>query len=420
MRPIKEPLSMYPEIAKEFDCNKNTPLTPETIGHGYDKNVWWICPRGHSYQARPDHRTGRKKSGCSYCANKKPIKGETDLLSRYPDIAIEWDYKKNDKAPEEYLPQSNKVVFWKCRYCGYSFPKKISARIASKAGCPNCNKEKGTSFPEQSIFYYLSKVFLAESRAKVYGKEVDVFIPSLNVGIEYNGKYYHTQKLNRDARKYDYLRSKGLRIIIVFEGDKKRIDGDTIELESYPDGHPLSGNLEWAIKELFNMLHTDCPTIDLSRDQIKIKEQYIVSKKLRNFATVHPRLSRDWDYELNGELKPEAFLPNSNHMVWWKCAKCGFSYSQSLNNRANGEGCPVCAGKRVEKGFNDLATTRPDLAEEWSVENEICPDEVLKGSHIKVKWKCRICGNQWEARVYSRNSGKGCPACAGRKLVKTQ
>ena len=79
----------YPEIAAQWDHERNAPLKPDQVGFGSTKKVYWICPRGHSYQSRIDHRTVMR-SGCPYCSNKKPIVGENDLLTLYPEIASEW------------------------------------------------------------------------------------------------------------------------------------------------------------------------------------------------------------------------------------------------------------------------------------------------------------------------------------------
>ena len=78
----------FPEIAREWDVERNNPLLPGDVGHGSTRKVFWICPRGHSYEARIDHRT-IMKSGCPYCAKKKPLVGFNDLATIYPDIASE-------------------------------------------------------------------------------------------------------------------------------------------------------------------------------------------------------------------------------------------------------------------------------------------------------------------------------------------
>ena len=41
----------FPELAMEWDYEKNGVLTPENVSYGSNKKVWWICPKcGQSYQ----------------------------------------------------------------------------------------------------------------------------------------------------------------------------------------------------------------------------------------------------------------------------------------------------------------------------------------------------------------------------------
>lgn len=69
----------------------------------------------------------------------------TTLLDLFPIICEEWDYKKNDKHPSEYTPNSNKNVWWKCKFnpCGCHFWKtQINNRTRNRSQCPYCNKNK--------------------------------------------------------------------------------------------------------------------------------------------------------------------------------------------------------------------------------------------------------------------------------------
>ncbi len=63
----------YPEIAAEWDYEKNEDLTPNSVSYGSNKKVWWLCSKGHSYQAWITDRTGKKKTGCPYCAGKRKL-----------------------------------------------------------------------------------------------------------------------------------------------------------------------------------------------------------------------------------------------------------------------------------------------------------------------------------------------------------
>jgi hypothetical protein len=60
------------------------------------------------------------------------------------------------------------------------------------------------------------------------------------------------------------------------------------------------------------------------------------------------------------------------------------------------------------KGFNDLATTHPQLALQafgWD------PTIVVASGNKRVKWKCAE-GHIWSQRITERKSGTGCPSCA--------
>ena len=79
-------------------------------------------------------------------------------------------------------------------------------------------------------------------------------------------------------------------------------------------------------------------------------------------------------------------------------------------------GCPYCAGKKVLAGFNDLATTEPEIAAQWhpALNGALTPRMVTAGSHKKVWWLCAE-GHVWKAAIYSRTGKqrRGCPVCSG-------
>ncbi|MBP3296934.1 MAG: zinc-ribbon domain-containing protein, partial [Lachnospiraceae bacterium] len=61
--------TLFPAIANEWDYIKNAKLTPRSISGGSNKKVWWICPKGHSYESQINSRT-KQGTGCPYCAKK--------------------------------------------------------------------------------------------------------------------------------------------------------------------------------------------------------------------------------------------------------------------------------------------------------------------------------------------------------------
>ena len=60
--------SLRPSIAAEWASDKNE-QTPETIGAGSGKKVWWRCAKGHEWQSTVVQRTGQE-SICPQCSGR--------------------------------------------------------------------------------------------------------------------------------------------------------------------------------------------------------------------------------------------------------------------------------------------------------------------------------------------------------------
>ena len=134
-----------------------------------------------------------------------------------------------------------------------------------------------------------------------------------------------------------------------------------------------------------------------------------------SLSKVHPELISEWS-DKNYPLTPDNITFGSNKIVWWK-GSCGHEWQASVKSRSSGENCPICSGKRVATGINDLATLKPELVKEWSDKNTLKPTEVTVGSHKKIIWKCKL-GHEWKATVKSRTlNGTGCPYCSHNSIL---
>lgn len=130
-------LAVYnPSLAKEWHQDNNGALTPSDVTPKSNRKVWWRCARGHIYEASVKNRSNGR--GCPYCANKRPSH-EYNLSVLFPRLAMEWEQEKNgDKKPEDFLPQSNKKVWWHCEV-GHTWQARIQDRVKG-TGCPSCNQ----------------------------------------------------------------------------------------------------------------------------------------------------------------------------------------------------------------------------------------------------------------------------------------
>lgn len=77
--------------------------------------------------------------------------------------------------------------------------------------------------------------------------------------------------------------------------------------------------------------------------------------------------------------------------------------------------CPVCIGKTLARGINDLQTMNPELSSEWNYDlnKDSKPNDIKAVSTQKVWWICSKCGYEWkESPNNRRRNGRGrCPAC---------
>lgn len=279
----------YPELFSEWDWDINNMhgINPYELTSGSNKVVAWKCKNGHSFSYSIYKRTiGRN---CPYCAGRKLLKGQNDLLTRFPLIAAEWDYKKNDiVSPSDVTFNSRKVVSWKCQSCGHEWHSSVHSRTQDGSGCPKCATKK--------------------------------------------------------------------------RGINRRLNS--------AKNNPLISNTT---------------------------------------------LMAEWDFEENEKhaLYPEHFSQSSGIKVFWKCNN-GHKWSAVVRDRVAGRGCPYCANKKVLAGYNDLATTHPELAKEWhpTLNGKLTPRDITAGSGKKIFWLCQS-GHTFKATPLHRSGSNptGCPIC---------
>lgn len=131
-----------------------------------------------------------------------------------------------------------------------------------------------------------------------------------------------------------------------------------------------------------------------------------------DLQTKYPDVAKEWDYNLN-ENKPSDYTYGSGYKAWWKCDKCGESYQSPINIHIRGHKCPYCSGQKVLSGKNYFATLFPDIATEYSKDNELLANKILAQTHKKVKWICSNCNQEYLASPHHRTSNDktGCPYC---------
>ncbi len=424
--------TINPKLAEEWNYERNGNLKPTEVTAGSKKNVWWRCRNDHEWQAVIKIRN-YYSTKCPYCPNPRPvvvIKGVNDFASHYPELAKEWHPTKN--APltaEDVAYASGKKAWWLCKN-GHEYQMIIGNKAKGRS-CPICSRRRRTSFPEQAFFYYVKKAFpdAINSYKDIFerGMELDIFIPSLNMGIEYDGRLFHRKIDNvvRDARKYQICKEKGIQLVRIMDiNDKSLVTRyDRVIWLSDPSDKVLHN----AISELlFHLNKLSDVDVNLDRDRFEILEY--LGKLDKSLASEFPEIAAEFSKTRNGNLTASVFHPGSNERVWWECSKCGHEWKAAISDRTGEDknGCPICAKliggvKRhnaVLKEKGSFADNHPELLNKWNYDkNTVLPTEVVSGSGRKIWWICEK-GHEWVSSLdHVSRKGCNCPYCLNMKIL---
>ena len=129
-------LAKSPEIAAQWHPTKNEGLLPDEVTQSSNKKVWWICEKGHEWQAIIASRTAG--ATCPFCSGRYVSSGITDLETLNPELAAQWHPTKNGLLrPSDVSIKSNKKAWWFCPECNHEWQARISSR-SEGSGCPKC------------------------------------------------------------------------------------------------------------------------------------------------------------------------------------------------------------------------------------------------------------------------------------------
>lgn len=142
-----------------------------------------------------------------------------------------------------------------------------------------------------------------------------------------------------------------------------------------------------------------------------------VVEGINDIASLFTDIAAEWS-EKNNPLKPTMVSVGSHKKVIWRCSK-GHEWRATVKSRTiNNTGCPYCSHNIILPGYNDLKTSFPEVAAEWSERNlPLRSDMVTAYANKKVWWRCEK-GHEWSTLISTRSYGSKCPYCSGIKLLK--
>lgn len=349
-------LSSLPDLFDQLHPILNKNITLTQLTTGSKHKVWWQCDKGHEWEAVVSDRAGKTKTGCPYCSGKKVFSGFNDLATTHPELALEWHPEKNIINVTEVSRGHRGNVWWYKKECGHEWESNVLNRVSGN-GCYQCLGRKKSS----------PQGFLKED-ATLFAE----LHPNKNIHVD------------------ETLLKKFSSVSVWWLGQC---------------GH------EWKSSPAVRSSSKGCPYC--SSNQVLVGFNDLVTK--------FPYIAAEWHPTKNSNLMLEKIAPGSKKKVWWLGSKCGHEWKSSISGRTGRDktNCPYCSNRATLSGFNDLATTHPELLEEWDYNKNITtlPTDVVAGSGIKVWWQCNK-GHEWESKITNRALVKsGCPGCAARTYV---
>ena len=381
----------HPELAKQWHPTKNGDLTPEDVTAGSEKKVWWFLPyddpvTGKHFEFEWKASVNRRGKGCPYFRGRAVWKGFNDLLTIRPDLAREWHPTKNgDLTPEDVTAGTNKEVWW---YLPYDDPNtRRHFDFEWKAKVNSRSRKNGVGCP-----------YTAGKSAWPGFNDLATTHPEL-------------------AKEWHPVKNGDLTPEKVTAGCSKKV------WWCLPYDDPNTGrhfDFEWKASVSNRARHKNkCP--------------YLTGRTawpgFNDLATTHPELAKEWHPVKNSGLTPEKVTAGCNKKVWWYLPyddpntgrHFDFEWKASVSSRAiNGINNPYLSGQAVWPGFNDLATTHPELAREWhpTKNGSLTPEKVSDGCNTKVWWFLSYNDQntgehfdyEWKASIVNRTvHGTGCP-----------
>ncbi|MBQ4259293.1 MAG: zinc-ribbon domain-containing protein [Agathobacter sp.] len=447
--------TLFPEIAKEWDIEKNDGILPRAVSAYTYNSYWWICPKGHSYKKKVVQRTKfHKPIDCPKCIKahstsfpeqaiyyyvkkcfpeainryKEPFeKGmELDIYIPTFKFGIEYDGLAFHNDKDQHQRELKK--YSECKKLGI---KLIRIKESQNTWNDTADKifyvSKKMKDDEFSSFlrHFFSNVFWFKSRTFTNGDTIESllnhrygFPTDFNVSrdrteiLEYLVDIEHSfgSQYPELATMWDEKGNGELTPFMFTSGSNYQASwkcpkcGDTWK-------SPISSIVSRKV--------SSCRVCSMRKNGNTITK--VKASKYGSLAERSELLLKQWDFEANESLSPYEIPLNYSFKVAWKCNKCGYKWSSSPNTRVRRDkiaDCPHCSGRVAMQGVDDLETLYPDIAKTWDYEKnrDTLPSQIKPYSNKKYYWICDTCGNSYATYPGNKIKGSGCPDCARIKI----
>lgn len=416
MAGINDLATTMPQLAAQL----LDPADAQRVHRGSHKKAWWRCAENpaHQWQASIVART-KLKSGCPYCSGRSSLIGTDDLATTNPAIAAQLI----DPAQAVGIGAgSAKKLAWQCTLNPahtWKAAVRNRTRMINPTGCPQCAHRGDRAETRHKT--------LAEANTVVLRDAVDpIATGQLSLGSGKNVQWQcrmcavpHTYTMNVQHK----IRGQGCPVI----AGVQVMPGFNDIATTHPDlaSQLVDMNLattlsrgcvsmvEWKCSKNHHWKAGVASRVNGNNCPICANKQVLVG--FNDLASTHPKLAA----KLIDPAQGRTVTAGSTRILKWQCdSHAQHRWSARVTSRMQGANCPICANKQVLAGFNDLRTTRADLAAQLL--DPRIGAIITASSGERVQWQCaNDADHVWETYAYQRNNtATGCPRCAASEPQK--
>ena len=369
---------------------------------------------GNEWKITPNNLLSKKQK-CPVCShNKRGL----DRRKTNEEFIKELSLINPTIKPLETYTTSQKKIKCQCGICGFVWSATPNNLLDKNSRCPECS-HASTSKVEQILLLAfetaLGKPSVLSRDKKAIGKELDVYIPSLHLAIEFGAWYWHKKRLKHDNEKQKLCNEKGIKLITILEDCPKKIE------------QKLSGNYQLYQSEISeekdfvtvkNILKAICSEYKVSFIEIENNWEKIIRDAIEKSQKKTDKDFRNTLSDISPTIKLLDSYTRSNIKMRCKCELCGNEWLALPTSLLRGHGCPKCA--RIIAANNRTISNEEFLDRLSIINNSIEPIDPYKRGNEQIRCKCKKCGNEWMVKPHNLLSGNGCPKCGRIDGAKKQ
>lgn len=121
-------------------------------------------------------------------------------------------------------------------------------------------------------------------------------------------------------------------------------------------------------------------------------------------------------------VDPRYLYKYSSLNFWFNCIECFHQFEASLSNISKARGCPYCANQKLCgencKTCKDKSFDGCQHSDEWSLENELRPEQVFRRAREKYWFICKVCSHRFKQCPDKIEYGRFCKYCTNQVVCK--